>query len=182
MAKSKNEIYNIPFESIAVKENLIFGMILCFIASYFASIGQTIAAYTSSVLKLPILTITAYAMMYGSILASILGLISGPPSFELTFKYCGSLLYLSIIGSVIAGVYYLQLIKNIGSQRAGYIFVLLPIFALIISSFLEQFTLNIHVYIGLGFILFGNYLVMHKSIQQEQNLYKQEQHPLTARN
>jgi drug/metabolite transporter (DMT)-like permease len=80
----------------------------------------------------------------------------------LSITYWASLLYLVILGSIVAFLCYLKLIKNVGPELAGYTTVLFPIVALSVSSVLEGYNWSTTHLLGLAFVVFGNILVIRK--------------------
>jgi len=114
---------------------------------------------------LPVMQTNAYAMGYGALLTLLLAFIEGHSlTFDWTFPYVLSLLYLSIVGSVIAFGCYLTLVGQIGPVKASYIMLITPIVALIISTFLEQFQWEQHVIWGVGLISLGNLIILGKKM------------------
>jgi drug/metabolite transporter (DMT)-like permease len=100
-------------------------------------------------------------MLYGTIILLAYALFSGAKfSFDPSFRYVGSLVYLALFGSVIAFGAYLTLIGRIGADRAAYTSILFPIVALILSAALEHYHLNLSAAIGIACILAGNALVL----------------------
>jgi drug/metabolite transporter (DMT)-like permease len=72
-------------------------------------------------LKLPLIPAMTWGMTYGAIFMAIIAMAQGKNfSFDYTFAYISSLLYLSIFGSVIAFASYLTLLNRIGAHKASY--------------------------------------------------------------
>lgn len=141
-------------------DHIIKGLIVCFTATLMASFGNMASLYNQQ-LKLPIIQSNAFGMAYGTIIVIIIALLFGhQPSFDWSTRYVASLLYLSIIGSVLAFGIYLQLLRRIGPERAAYAFVLLPIVALALSAGFEDFHWNLWSILGMVLVLFGNGLVL----------------------
>ena len=87
--------------------------------------------------KFPLFPSIAYGMMYGSIFTLIAAKVSGAEIIlELTSEYILALIYLSVFGTVLAFCIYLMLVDNIGPGRAGYVGVVMPVLALLISTIL----------------------------------------------
>ena len=105
----------------------------------------------------------AMGMVYGAIAATCYVLIKGS-QFVLpeSYAYWASLMYLVVPGSIIAFLCYMQLIKNIGPELAGYTSVLFPTVALLVSFVLEGYQGSFNDFIGFAFVLTGNVLVMRK--------------------
>ena len=139
------------------------GILLGVLATYFASIGNLISEYTSKI-KLNVVAVTGYGMLYGSITLLIYLLMTGTElNFDFSYRYIISLLYLSIFGSVFGFILYLSVIKNIGANDAAYIAIIMPLIALIISTIFEGMTWNLNLYIGSSLVIFGNILILKKN-------------------
>jgi drug/metabolite transporter (DMT)-like permease len=106
-------------------------------------------------------------MTYGAIFMAIIAMAQGKNfSFDYTFSYISSLLYLSIFGSVIAFASYLTLLNRIGAHKASYASVMFPAVAVIISTLVEGFAWTTYTLVGLLFILAGNLVVLIRSKKQ----------------
>ena len=102
-------------------------------------------------------------MFYGSVFTLIVAKFRGAELlFDNSFSYITSLLYLSIIGSVIAFYLYLKLLESIGSARASYIGVIMPIIALIISTIFEGLQWTTSLFFGLPVLIFGCVLILNQ--------------------
>jgi drug/metabolite transporter (DMT)-like permease len=140
----------------------LFGLALCIVGTLFASTGNMLSIKNQQ-LKLPLLPANAWAMTYGATFMAIMVIVQGKSfNFSFTFSYISSLLYLSIFGSVIAFGCYLTLLNKIGAHQASYANILFPAVAVIISTFVEDFSWSIHTILGLIFILMGNLVVLTK--------------------
>lgn len=149
--------------TIEDRTQMLIGLVLCLMGTYMASLGQ-IVSYKNQMAKLPILQTTTYSVFYGTICTLLFALCLGQkPSFEYSFAYISSLLYLSIIGTVIAVTLYLTLLGRLGTERAAYAFVIIPVISLSLSSLFEDFQWHYGIFFGLVLILFGNFLVLRKS-------------------
>ena len=77
-------------------------------------------------------------MAYGTGLLVLYGLATGVEfRIDPTFTYVGSLLYLSIFGSVIAFGLYFTIARTIGYAMASYISALTPPIAMLVSVLFE---------------------------------------------
>ena len=73
-------------------------------------------------------------MLYGSLVTLFVTKIRGAELlFENSVSYISSLLYLAIFGSIFAFISYLKLLEKVGPGRAGYVGVVMPVLALILS-------------------------------------------------
>ncbi|MBX3487520.1 MAG: EamA family transporter [Candidatus Paracaedibacteraceae bacterium] len=145
---------------------IITGFLICLIGTAIASTGQIVATANLS-RNLPVLETNAWGMTYGALYTALGAVVIGEiPTFDFNNKYVGSLLYLSIVGTVIAFDLYMRLVRNIGPGKAGYAFVLIPVIALTVSSVFEQFTWTMETFIGIFLVVTGNVVVMvSKAIQ-----------------
>ena len=150
---------------------IITGFLICLAGTAIASTGQIVATANLS-RKLPVLQTNAWGMTYGALYTAFGALTIGEfPSFDFNTKYIGSLLYLSIVGTVIAFDLYMRLVRNIGPSKAGYAFVLIPVVALTVSSVFEDFSWSIETLIGIALVVIGNIVVMvSKAIQAKRQL------------
>lgn len=76
--------------------------------------------------------------------------------------YWTSVLYLALFGSIISFLCYMQIVKNIGPELAGYTTVVAPVIALIISSLMEGYQWSPEDLLALGLVLLGNVMVISK--------------------
>ena len=138
------------------------GIILSFIATFWASTGNLIHQKNSKD-KIPFIQSIAYGMLYGSLFTLIVAKFRGAEIiFDNSISYILSFLYLSIIGSVVAFYLYLKLLESIGSARAGYIGVIMPIVALIISTLFEGLQWTNNLIFGLPVLIFGCVLILNQ--------------------
>jgi len=153
-----DEIINFEFS-----KSTSIGILLGVLATYFASIGNLISEYTSKI-KLNVVAVTGYGMLYGSVTLLIYLFIVGIDlNFDFSYKYIMSLLYLSIFGSVFGFILYLSIIKNIGANDAAYVAIIMPLIALIISTIFEGLIWDMNLYIGALLVLFGNILILKRN-------------------
>ncbi len=152
-----NELLNFKLE-----DKTHIGIILSFIATFWASTGNLIHQKNSKD-NIPFIQSIAYGMLYGSLFTLIVAKFRGAEIiFDNSISYILSFLYLSIIGSVVAFYLYLKLLENIGSARAGYIGVIMPIIALIISTIFEGLQWTNNLIFGLPVLIFGCVLILNQ--------------------
>lgn len=105
----------------------------------------------------------AWAMAYGAAGCLVAAFVRGQPlAFEWTPGYVGSLLYLAVLGSVVAFASYLTFLERAGATRAGYIGVMVPIVALAVSAAFEGLVLTGLTVAGIGLAVAGNLLVLRR--------------------
>ena len=145
-----------------VEDKTHIGIILSFIATFWASTGNLIHQKNFKD-KIPFIQSIAYGMFYGSIFTLIVAKFRGAELiFDYSFSYISSLLYLAIIGSVVAFYLYLKLLESIGSARAGYMGVVMPIIALIISTIFEGLQWTNNLIFGLPVLILGCVLILNQ--------------------
>lgn len=104
---------------------------------------------------------TAWAMAYGTGLLILFGLATGVKfHIDPTPAYVGSLLYLSIFGSVIAFGLYFTIARTIGYAMASYISALTPPIAMLVSVMFEGATFGWSAMAGLLLVLSGQLLLI----------------------
>ena len=110
---------------------------------------------------LPLVSANAWGMLYGTVWLVILSQILDIPfAMDWSAKYWIAMAWLSVAASVIAFWGYMTLLGSIGPARAGYLTVLFPIVALLISTIFEDYRWTATALIGLAAIIAGNVLVM----------------------
>ncbi|MBB5746392.1 DMT family transporter [Brevundimonas variabilis] len=104
---------------------------------------------------------TAWAMAYGTGLLVLFGMATGVEwTIEPTAAYLGSLLYLSVFGSVIAFGLYFTIARARGYALASYISALTPPIAMGVSVLFEGATFGWAALAGLALVLAGQGLLI----------------------
>lgn len=135
-------------------------LIFCFGSIVLASLGNILSKYNQT-RKLPVIQTNAFSMTYGSLAMMLMVPLSGKSfSFDISFSYISSLLYLSFFGSIIAFTLYLKLVGDIGPDRAGYTTLVAPVIALVISSFFENYQWGVVAAFGILLLFAGNILAL----------------------
>jgi len=136
------------------------GALFTAISVLISALGSLVA-YRNQRAAVPLWQAMAWGMLYGALSALALGLATGKAlAFEATPAYTLSLAYLAVLGSIIAFASYLTLLKRIGAARAGYIGVMVPILALLLSALFEGFRFHALTWTGIGVSLAGNILIL----------------------
>lgn len=139
---------------------LLTGSALMFAAAFVASLGNVLgsrllASGTS------VVTLNTYAMMAGAVFSLLWGsAIDGWDAFNPTPVWSGATIYLAIVGSVLAFGLYFTLLREAGPSRAAYATVAVPAFALLISTFLEDYAWSFANAAGLVLVILGNALIL----------------------
>jgi drug/metabolite transporter (DMT)-like permease len=138
------------------------GALYTAIAVIVSALGSMVA-HRNQQAKLPLWQTMAWAMLYGAAFSLAVALATGKAlAFEATLPYVLSLVYLSVLGSIVAFAGYLTLIQRVGATRAGYIGVMVPIVALVISSIFEQFRWHAVTFVGILVTVLGNVIILKR--------------------
>ena len=111
----------------------------------------------------PVVPCTAWGMLYGSLLtAGYAAAVGRPFRWDPAPGYALSLGYLALLGSVVAFVTYLTLVKRIGAGRAGYSSVVIPVIAMGTSTVFEGYRWTALALLGMALVVAGNVLVLRR--------------------
>ena len=158
-------IFNKEIFNFSLSEGTHIGLFLALIGTFCASTGNMVHQRNLNNNFPPTQTI-AYAMLYGSFVTLFVTKICGAELlFENSVSYISSLLYLAIFGSIFAFISYLKLLEKVGPGRAGYVGVVMPVLALIISTIFEKLEWQIDLIIGLPILIIGAVLVINQKIK-----------------
>jgi len=149
---------SISLEGLGGASALGLGIIM--MGNYFASAGNMAVAKARKA-NVPLVSATAWGMLIGAALTAVTAWIRGAEfTFDPSPAYVLSLLYLALFGSVAAFLSYFTLLGRIGADRAGYVAVMVPIVALIISTLFEGYVWTPVSVLGLALAVGGNLLVL----------------------
>ena len=151
---------------LSLTDSVLYGSLLAILSAFVASLGN-MASQAAQRRNLPVIQSNAWGMFYGTLVsAGIAGGQGQTFNFEWSAGYIGSLVYLIIFGSIIAFGAYLTLLGRIGAHRAGYIMVLFPVVALILSMLFEGLQLGASLIVGTILVLAGNVFVLKKDLTE----------------
>jgi len=103
----------------------------------------------------------AWSMAYGGLASLIVALALGRAyTIDLGAPYLLSLVYLSLLGSVLTFAGYLTLLGRIGAARSSYVGVMAPVVALFVSTLFEGFQWHVLTAAGVAVSIAGNVLVL----------------------
>jgi drug/metabolite transporter (DMT)-like permease len=159
---------------VTLGEVTLIGLSLCLLGTFSASIGNMMSIKIQKQ-DIPIVQSNAWGMLYGAMVMFVITLVQGKSfGFSFTYSYIGSLVYLSLFGSVIAFGCYLSLMTRIGSHKTSYANIMFPGVAVVISTFIEGFAWSAFTIVGLCLILIGNLIVLKpkKFLKSKQNIIK----------
>jgi drug/metabolite transporter (DMT)-like permease len=150
------------FAHMRSDRNTALGAVFTALAVIVSALGA-MAAHRNNDAHLPMWQTMAWGMLYGAMLALVIAFATGKSlAFEATPAYIASLLYLALLGSVLAFGAYLTLLKRIGVARSGYIGVMVPIVALLVSAAFEGFRWHPLTWVGIAISVAGNVLVLRE--------------------
>jgi drug/metabolite transporter (DMT)-like permease len=155
-------IFMHEIESFNLTDTNLMGVAFGFSSVILASLGNITSARNSRA-NIPVIQANAFGMGYGALALAILALTLGKKfDFAMTLPYVSSLFYLAVFGSIIAFTSYLTLIRSMGADKASYSIMVVPVVALIISSFVEGYVWNYSAVAGLILVVGGNFLALHR--------------------
>lgn len=138
----------------------ITGLLQCVAATASFCLGNILSA-ASQKRGLPMLSATAWGMLYGAIILFVFALARGQAFVvEWNFRYLGALVWLAVIASVIAFAAFLTLVGRTGAARAGYMTILFPVVALAVSTVAEGYRWTPLAVLGLALVVAGNIAVL----------------------
>jgi len=141
----------------------LFGLGLCVMGTLSFCIGNLVSA-TLQRKKIPVISASTWGMTYGAIISALIAVAQGDAFIiDWTPSYLISLVFLTIVSSVIAFAAYLTLLGRIGTARAGYATVVFPVVALVISTVVEDYHMTLLAGAGLVLVLAGNVFVLGSS-------------------
>lgn len=118
----------------------------------------------------PLAPLMAWAMGYGSVLLVPFVFASGRTwAFEANPRYMLSLLYLAVMGSVVAFLLYFGLARRRGYATASYILALTPLVAMVMSTVFENKTWGLAGLAGVAIVLFGQWLLLRAQSAQSRS-------------
>ena len=158
-------IFNKEIFNFSLSNGTHIGLFLALLGTFCASTGNMIHQRNLNN-NFPLIQTIAFSMLYGSLITLlIIQLNNTQLLFEFTFRYIASLTYLSVFGSIFAFIFYLKLLEKVGPGRAGYVGVVMPVIALLISTIFENLEWRIDLIIGLPILLIGAVLVINQKIK-----------------
>ena len=145
---------------LTLTDTVFYGSVLAVISALVASVGNVVSQAAQQ-RSLPVVQSNAWGMFYGAILTGFVAVIEGNSfQFDWSPGYVTSLAYLTVFGSIVAFGAYLTLLGRIGAHKAGYVMVMFPVVALILSMLFEGLRLDATVILGTVLVLAGNMFVM----------------------
>ena len=146
---------------LAFSTQHIYGVSFSLISAFGASCANMVAQRNSNE-GISITVTNAWWMFWCALITAIAVPLTGNEfTIPTTTSFWLALFYLAIFGSVIAFSAYLTLLKRLGPGQAGYVAVLTPVVALIVSTLFENLRWQWSIYLGVVFIIAGQMLIIH---------------------
>jgi drug/metabolite transporter (DMT)-like permease len=141
----------------------LLGIAYTTLAVVLSSLGALVA-HRNHDAGIPVWQNMALGMLYGAAFSAVLNVAAGHSfAFNSAPSYVLSLLYLAVLGSIVAFAGYLTLIGRIGAARASYVGVMVPIIALAVSAAFEGYRWQLLTWVGLLISVAGNVLVLRRA-------------------
>ena len=145
----------------SLESGVVKGFLWMLLATFFASIGMLLSGQFQA-RKMPLVQSNAFSMLYGSLILVFYIAVSDVSfSFNSSYSYVISLVYLALIASVIGFGVYLKLVGNIGADKASYVNIFTPTIALLLSTLFENYEWSWVGLIGVLLIIIGNIIVLY---------------------
>ena len=145
----------------SLESGVVKGFLWMLLATFFASIGMLLSGQFQA-RKMPLVQSNAFSMLYGSLILVFYIAVSDVSfSFNTSYSYVISLVYLALIASVIGFGVYLKLVGNIGADKASYVNIFTPTIALLLSTLFENYDWSWVGLIGVLLIIIGNIIVLY---------------------
>ncbi|MEO1046364.1 MAG: DMT family transporter [Pseudomonadota bacterium] len=95
---------------------------------------------TETLKRWPIITMLAWAMLWGAVINAGYALVTvGAPVAETRWSYWAGIAYLALAASVVTFPLYFGLIRRIGPGRAAYSSTIVPVIAMLLSTLFEGY-------------------------------------------
>jgi drug/metabolite transporter (DMT)-like permease len=138
----------------------MLGLALALAATLFFCTGNMFSA-TYQRHGLPVLAANTWGMLYGALWFAAIAVVRNEAfAVEWSARYLLSIAWLAIPSTVIGFAAYLTLLGRVGAGRASYSTVLIPVVALAMSTFFENYVWTLSAAIGVLFVLSGNVVVL----------------------
>ena len=148
------------FTRLAATDEVLWGAELTMVSVLLASLS-TVAASAYHRMGVSGWGPLAWAMAWGSGAALVHALLLGTPwSWSWRPGFLGSLAYLAMFGSILAFGAYYTLVHRVGPAKAGYVGVLTPVVALVVSSLFENFLWTGLTVAGIALAILGNVVAL----------------------
>jgi drug/metabolite transporter (DMT)-like permease len=111
--------------------------------------------------QVPVFTGTAWGMAYGALTAAVCAALAGAEwTFDARLPYVASLVYLVVLGSIVAFGAYFLLLRQVGPALASFVGVSTPVVAMLLSTLFEGYQWTGTAAIGVVLAISGNVIAL----------------------
>ena len=111
----------------------------------------------------PLFAGTAWGMAYGALTAAVAATVSGAEwTFDARAPYVLSLVYLAVLGSIVAFAAYFVLLRQIGAGGASFVGVSTPVLAMLLSTLFEDYRWTAVAVAGVLLAAAGNVIALRR--------------------
>ncbi len=143
-----------------LNDDVLLGIALSVAGTFSFCFGNMISARLQR-RGVAVFAASGFGMIYGSIALALFAIMRGDAFVvDPSPSYLVGLIYLALVGSVMAFACYLTLLGRIGADRAAYATVMFPVVALAVSTAFEGYRWTLPAALGLLAVLAGNILVL----------------------
>jgi len=155
-------VYWPEVSGVELSHDALVGFGLSIVATYLASLGNMVSVRHKAQ-AIPVVESNSLGMSYGAAFTLVFALGRGVPvTFDWSWSYTLSLLYLALFASVFGFGAYLTLLQRIGADKAAYSSVLFPLVALGLSTVFEGYRWTVLAAVGVSLVLAGNLVVLRR--------------------
>ena len=123
--------------------------------------GGNLVAVRNHRAGLSLFPATAWGMLYGALVAAAVAAMLGDAwTFDARAPYVLSLLYLAVLGSIVAFGAYLTLLGRIGAGPSSYVGVSTPVVAMLLTTLFEGYVWTGTAVLGVALAVVGNVLAL----------------------
>ena len=138
----------------------LIGLGMGLLGAYLSSLGNVVGARNAKA-GIPVTQANVYGMAYGGVLTLFIHFVSGGSLvMDWSIGLHGPLAVPDLFGSIIAFGCYMLLIGRIGAEYAAYVTLLMPIIALLLSTFFEEYHWSLNAGLGVVVVLVGNLVIL----------------------
>jgi drug/metabolite transporter (DMT)-like permease len=142
---------------------VLIGIGLTMLGVLSASVSNVMQA-TEKLRARPIVTMLAWGMFYGTLANAVFAaILYGPPVVEYRIGYWIGLIYLALFASALAFALYFKILREVGPGRAAYSSLLVPIIAMVFSTWLEDYRWTTLAAAGCALALFGLFIALRSA-------------------
>ena len=128
--------------------SVLKGITIAFLGTILTAVGDASSARNANK-KIDPVYANAIGFTVGSMLMVIIILFQGQSiTIPTTVTYLSALLYLTLIASFIAWLFYLKLVEKIGGAKSGYMLALFPAIGGIASVLIGETAPSIYLFVG----------------------------------